>query len=724
MAQPAKNDLIKKLQQDDERSRLIQSLQNHDLQQKAAAGVLEQIETFARSGLGSASLGVSEPVLSGINALGYAAQERLPAPGPSGSDLGVDEVPREPTSLADLYQQDVTRRRGLQEQAPGADMAGAIAGALAPAGPAAAVFGGASKLAGMIPRASSTMGKIAAGGLGAGLGTLATEIPRKTIGEATGFIQPGEEQASSLEEAGTSVKLGAALSAIPLVGKGLGIAGKRAVTTFLGPREETISRLMSDIKAGKKALPKEQITELAQLAATSIKEEAQRSKLNLVDSIQSGLNKMKAEVLNQSDIATQKLVESGKVFSRDDLKKAIEVAASPLNRDGIVGESAKAAKGKVQALLSDLDTLPKEVDAITLKNIIKSIDNEVEYLTVPGKFQSDLGNKTLTQARRNLDDIIKSAVPEYKTEVGKAYEMSTFLKESADILGGEDKSFKAIGNLINDKMAINNQTTEQFLRKQGFDIERFKQVQEDAKAFNNWDTLSTAEQKVKSLMSDRSDAIKQQFALLSKAPGNDLDFVREIEATGTAHKFEQEFINGSKNVNLWTVLGAGSGAAIGGGMVGAAIGSATGALIDKYGPKIARKILEGVSKIQGLPTIQKIDRALEGVSPEAKQDMINSFVRTVTTGRKENTKTFIEPHMRASLTKELHAAEGLSPSKKAKMITDLNDKGEIDGMQELVLSGKKPQEQQPSTFKNKPDSKPVNRSSVADFVRTKRGTEY
>ncbi len=115
----------------------------------------------------------------------------------------------------------------------------------------------------------------------------------------------------------------------------------------------------------------------------------------------------------------------------------------------------------------------------------------------------------------------------------------------------------------------------------------------------------------------------------------DEDLVEAVKAAGDAAAFDKTMFNGSRNVNLWATLGAvaqsaGKGGAAGGvvggivgGPVGLALGAMTGGMIDVYGPKITKKILDGVIKIKG-PITEKALNAID-IPPEAKRRLIQGF---------------------------------------------------------------------------------------------------
>lgn len=147
------------------------------------------------------------------------------------------------------------------------------------------------------------------------------------------------------------------------------------------------------------------------------------------------------------------------------------------------------------------------------------------------------------------------------------------------------------------------------LRKQKADIEKQLADREAAlisaqETLEPYKTLTPAntQSKVKALLNapgKENIEIRRTLENLSKLTQK--DFIGQIAARRAANQFQGEFRLGSRNVNLWTLVGA-----FGGGGVGAGAGAVLGATVDRYGPKIAQKMLDAVLKIEGAPTIQKI----------------------------------------------------------------------------------------------------------------------
>ena len=152
-----------------------------------------------------------------------------------------------------------------------------------------------------------------------------------------------------------------------------------------------------------------------------------------------------------------------------------------------------------------------------------------------------------------------------------------------------------------------------------------------------------AENKLKQVARGRKFA-EQQLRELSKFADEDL--VEAVKATQDAAAFDKTMFSGSRNVNLWAMLGAlgqsatgkgGLGAAAGGvfaGPVGMAIGATIGALLDNYGPRVTKQILDGIIKIKG--PISEIAISKMNLPPNVKDDLAKQFLRTFMAERAAN----------------------------------------------------------------------------------------
>lgn len=122
----------------------------------------------------------------------------------------------------------------------------------------------------------------------------------------------------------------------------------------------------------------------------------------------------------------------------------------------------------------------------------------------------------------------------------------------------------------------------------------------------------TSEGKIKGLLRARPGEqieIRKQFEELSKL--SDTDFVKAIDDLRVNRAFQAGNRNGSRNVNMFSIvtgaLGKAAGGAVGGaaiaGPAGAGVGAVLGGVSDHFGPAIAKKILDGVIKMGDKPSV-------------------------------------------------------------------------------------------------------------------------
>lgn len=153
-----------------------------------------------------------------------------------------------------------------------------------------------------------------------------------------------------------------------------------------------------------------------------------------------------------------------------------------------------------------------------------------------------------------------------------------------------------------------------------------------------------AENKLKQVGRGRKFA-EQQLRELSEYADEDL--VEAVKATQDAGAFDKTIFSGSRNVNLWAMLGAlgqsatgkggmgAAGGAVFGGPVGMAVGATIGALMDNYGPRVTKQILDGVIKIKGPITELAITKMK--VPENVKTELVKQFQKTLVAERVSNT---------------------------------------------------------------------------------------
>lgn len=205
---------------------------------------------------------------------------------------------------------------------------------------------------------------------------------------------------------------------------------------------------------------------------------------------------------------------------------------------------------------------------------------------------------------------------------------------------------------------------------------------------------------------------EKQLQELSQYANEDL--VEAVKAAQDSAAFEKTMFNGSRNVNLWSVMGAlgqsvagkaGVGAAAGGafgGPVGIAIGGTIGALMDNYGPRVTKQILDGVIKIKGPVTELAI---MKMKLPEnVKVELAKQFRRTIVAERVSNTAKEIGLKVAEEKKKgeSKWAADGFEKLKKH---ATPEDRAKLDAMREELFKDPRKRKKIVSASEMKPGSK-------------------
>jgi hypothetical protein len=136
---------------------------------------------------------------------------------------------------------------------------------------------------------------------------------------------------------------------------------------------------------------------------------------------------------------------------------------------------------------------------------------------------------------------------------------------------------------------------------------------------------NTSENKIRSLMKgdDRNFAVRDQLSKLGKAAGR--DFVQDIDNLAIKEAFNKGQMNGSRNTIFWGIAGSVFG--------GVGMGTVTGAtfghqVMDKYGPKVGKMIIDVGLKLRDNPSAQVIRNSglPEVVKTEMERDIRNYII--------------------------------------------------------------------------------------------------
>jgi len=319
---------------------------------------------------------------------------------------------------------------------------------------------------------------------------------------------------------------------------------------------------------------------------------------------------------------------------------------------------------------------------IALSNIsARSNQEKLETLQALGlRTENDFGTRLgeFLEVRKTLDGLTS---PQLK----KAFRESLDEFDDFEAAKGKLAEFRQRGaeeienqvQLAEKRTAVENRKVLELDRQSVFD--QFKTLQGDQ-----------IESKMRKLMAvfnsgdNRAIVLRRQMQALSDM--SDTNFTKAIDNLATGDAFTKEFLRGSRNVNLWTVMGlafsnlgraaaGGGGGFILGGPVGAAVGAGIGGMIDIYGPRVARKILEQVVRIKGIPTVQQIQRL--DLPDQVKRDLVEQFRNTIIKGTVQDQKIDISAEQRPVVSRQIRERSDLSSSEVAKLLSELNETGRI-----------------------------------------------
>lgn len=334
------------------------------------------------------------------------------------------------------------------------------------------------------------------------------------------------------------------------------------------------------------------------------------------------------------------------------------------------------------------------LDAAEAKRIVQDLDSDVktwDSAKIAGAFD-DKYNQNLKGVRAVIDKKLKKEFPEYAKKMNEISERAKLLSEGSKRFGNPQLADSRLSNIASDKGKFDRELLKkigvytgqdfdtpvaEYVRVQKtlkdpkqleaikrslpeFDsltnaqkIEKMAALDKSPKSFRSklkkspsftemkmaqkdfdlalidknkikgW-TKATVDSKINAVMKGR-EYVRGQLETLGKM--SDQDLVRMVDDLNVSEAFDKEFRIGSRNVNLWGAMGVGF---LGGGPVGLLTGTAIGAVIDRYGPKITKKILIGVSKVKGSPTVEKLSKL--GLPRQVSQELTDAFYSAVLGG--------------------------------------------------------------------------------------------
>lgn len=681
-----KEELIKLANEKYERDQLIAQAEAKWAAENAPAKTgpsgLEQIETAGRSLLEGVSAGVSEPVVSGVNAvLGNLIDSGFEAE--SLKDFFSKSI--DTARIESEFKRDVERRKGLEKALHGTAIAAELAGALAPVSAPAKI----AKAAGIAVKgleSAPLLGPILKGAAEAGAATAAAEGLKQAVQEPTGFIEEGAAPAPS-ESAVTAAKFGAALGTLPVIGKAAKYAAPRVLSAFGGVSPKIISDYLKR-EAPIAPVSSEKLREAVEIAAQNVQDALSSQKNMTADDLITAVQSLKQKVISGSDEAFQ-ILEQASASGAD---VAIPVASIEANVAKSLQDLRRGAKAltpvreSAAAALEDLlarfqsRAVDGKIDLVTAKEMIQAIDEVKNYAKDAGSFSSSL-DLALGSLRSAIDEPLKAIKP-YADKMKEVSDASRLLSQANDYFGDASKAFRNVDRLVLKKDPILNNTASKLEQATGIQINKGLESLNDLRPVQNI-LPDNAEVFVNQVMTGRSPLAQKRLGVLSQMADEDL--VELANKAALTKEFGKLVQNGSRDVNFWKeVLGA-SGAlgAVSGGILAGPVGAMTGAtvgyMVKSYGAPATKLILDSMIKVRGYPTVQKLNQAMSSVSPEIRSRLIQGFV-SATAGRFDdpNMQTInVAPEQAGAMYQEVKSSD-IDATTKAKALESLSRNSTID----------------------------------------------
>ena len=403
---------------------------------------------------------------------------------------------------------------------------------------------------------------------------------------------------------------------------------------------------------------------------------------DISDDVFDSIGDLKRKVIAGSGAASEMLEGTGTVKTNE-LKDVIEMIKGDIGTKTKTGgkvlfsdEDIKAATS-IQKYADRLEQFGDELSFPELKGIVKSLDNDISYLVN----QNDFGNAkdgAAAKLRKEISELLKDSVPEYKEAMKDVADNAQLLSEINKFAKTPERLRSTMGRIntpanidkrkaiqkLGDKLNVDynaplerSAKTQQMLKSPA-ELRKLKAGLKEAKTLEQIrktgaHKLKVSEAKLKDADKKLKDALesfnsvkvlrdapnrtitsirnKNKKALQAISKLKDEDFVRMVDDAYILDQFTKHAERGSRNVNLFTMIGLGIGLLGGGGINpgSAAVGAMMGATVDKFGPQITQKIIDNVIRLKSIPTPSIIRKM--NIPKNAQDWLIDQLPKAITT---------------------------------------------------------------------------------------------
>lgn len=400
--------------------------------------------------------------------------------------------------------------------------------------------------------------------------------------------------------------------------------------------------------------------------------------VDMVHSLKDGVNKGSEDAMmllrNTEDVLPTAPIKAGVTQA---IKKYGVEGAGPISDKGA------AAVQSLERFQGRLEKLPKKLALEEFKQLVKQLDQDINWKDGAGQYM-DAASADKVAIRRQMDEILKNASPEYREAMIPVAEKANLLGQASKRFGDERRAISTLSSAASPKGApdlellaqLENQTGRSgevtgpvreytAARQTLSDPEALNQIRQglpeyqayraaaanlarrnpkwtraqitaelagskEARAlamaeeaagnakseFEPFKSLTPAstESKLRALTQNSEKGIENREALKALGDKTGTDFLQALDDLNVKQSFEKGAASGSRNTLIWTVMGG-----VFGGLPGAGGGAAFGQMVDRYGPKMAKTIMDGVIAVKNNPKLEVIKSL--NVPPEVKEEL-------------------------------------------------------------------------------------------------------
>lgn len=374
--------------------------------------------------------------------------------------------------------------------------------------------------------------------------------------------------------------------------------------------------------------------------------------------------------------------------------------------------SASDAKRKIQQLDQDFEAIEvaggfSDAASNAIKSMRRAFDQQLkdlpEYAQVMKQVSAD--SELLTEARKRFGTLEKANAKMARIEAPDRTQDRKIIQQLAQRVGMPlDIDLTQIGKLSAqlERPAIEAAAAKtpaareigqmrsqlEMMRRPGYAESAEQVVAAQQRVLRQQEALAEAKQALESLgplgrpasnISAIATAVRGKNPeyveyLRALSQMSETDFIQAIDDLRLADSFRKEFRIGSRNVNVWALGAGGAIYAMTGSPVAAAavagLGGGFGGLVDRFGPRMVQKILDGYIRIDGLPTVQKLNRIYSDLPRPVLEQLKNDLIRSMAVAPDE--PVVVSEDQKAAVSQDVMTAK-ISTLEKSKLLVAIQN---------------------------------------------------